>query len=56
MICFTKSSAGLAYTSEMAQKAYQRSFEPLAGIGNDYALIATSVAAAVVALIYFILI
>ncbi len=40
----------------MAQKTYQSSFEPQAGIGTDYALIATGVAASLIALIYLTLI
>jgi hypothetical protein len=40
----------------MAQKTYQPSFDPKAGIGTDYALIAGGVGAALIALIYLILI
>jgi hypothetical protein len=40
----------------MARKTYQSSFDPQDGIGTDYALIATGVAAALIALIYLILI
>ncbi|WP_256441536.1 hypothetical protein [Bradyrhizobium sediminis] len=40
----------------MAQKTYPSSFDPHADIGTDYALIATGVGAAVVALIYLLLI
>jgi len=40
----------------MDRKTYQSSFDPQAGIGTDYALIATGVAAALIALIYLILI
>jgi hypothetical protein len=41
----------------MAQKTYQSSFDPQAGIGTtDYALIAAGVGAALIALIYLILI
>jgi hypothetical protein len=40
----------------MAKKTYQPSFDSQNGIGTDYALIATSVGAALIALIYLILI
>ena len=40
----------------MAQKTDPSSFDPQADIGTDYALIATGVGAALVALIYLILI
>ena len=40
----------------MAQKTYPASFDPKADLTTDYALIATGVAAAVVALIFLILI
>ena len=41
----------------MAQKTYPSSFDPQADIGTtDYALIATGVAAALIALIYLLLI
>jgi hypothetical protein len=40
----------------MAQKSYPSSFDPQADLGTDYALIAAGVGAAVVALIYLILI
>jgi Flp pilus assembly pilin Flp len=40
----------------MAEKTYQPSFDPMDGTGTDYALIATGVAAALIALIYLILI
>ena len=40
----------------MAQKPYHPSFDPKAGIGTDYALIAAGVGAALIALIYLILI
>ena len=40
----------------MAQKIYPSSFDPQAGLGTDYALIATGVGAALIALIYLILI
>jgi hypothetical protein len=40
----------------MAKKTHQSSFDPKHAIATDYALIATSVAAAVVALVYLILI
>ncbi len=40
----------------MAQKAYPSPFDPQADIGTDYALIASGVAAALIALLYLILI
>jgi hypothetical protein len=40
----------------MTRKTYPSSFDPQADIGTDYALIATSVGAALIALIYLILI
>jgi hypothetical protein len=40
----------------MAGKTHQTPFDPKAGIGTDYALIATGVGAALIALIYLILI
>ena len=40
----------------MAQKTYPASFDPKADLTTDYALIATGVAAVVVALIFLILI
>jgi len=40
----------------MAQKTYPTSFDPQRDIGTDYALIAIGVGAALVALIYLILI
>jgi hypothetical protein len=40
----------------MAQKSCQTSFDPQAELGTDHALIATSVAAALIALIYLLLI
>jgi hypothetical protein len=40
----------------MAQKDYPTQFDPQRDIGTDYALIATGVAAALVALIYLLLI
>ena len=40
----------------MAQKTCQPSFEPKADIGTDYALIATGIGVALIALIYLILI
>ena len=39
----------------MAQKPCPSSFDPQADIGTDYALIATGVAAALIALIYLLL-
>jgi hypothetical protein len=39
----------------MARKPYQSSFDPQRGIGTDYALIATGVGAALIALIYLLL-
>ena len=40
----------------MTRKTYQSSFDPRDGIGTDYALIATGVGAALIALIYLLLI
>ena len=40
----------------MAQKTCQPSFEPKTDIGTDYALIATGIGVALIALIYLILI
>jgi len=40
----------------MAKKTCQPSFDSQGGVGTDYALIATSVGAALIALIYLILI
>jgi hypothetical protein len=40
----------------MARKPYPSSFDPQADLGTDYALIATGLGAALVALIYLILI
>jgi hypothetical protein len=40
----------------MAQKTFQPTFDPQVRLGTDYALIATSVGAALIALIYLILI
>jgi hypothetical protein len=40
----------------MAHKTYQPSFDPIDDIGTDYALIATGIGAALIALIYLILI
>jgi hypothetical protein len=40
----------------MAQKTCPTSFDPQADLGTDYALIATGIGAALVALIYLILI
>jgi hypothetical protein len=40
----------------MARKTYPSSFDPQADLGSDYALIAAGVGAALVALIYLILI
>ena len=40
----------------MAQKKYRSSFDPQADVGTDYALIATGVGAALIALIYLVLI
>ena len=39
----------------MAQKTYPSSFDPQRDIGTDYALIATGVGSALVALIYLLL-
>jgi hypothetical protein len=40
----------------MARKTYPSSFDPQADLGTDYALIATGLGAALVALIYLVLI
>ena len=40
----------------MTRKTHQSSLDPQADIGTDYTLIATGVAAALIALIYLILI
>jgi hypothetical protein len=40
----------------MAQKTYQTSFDPQDDLRTDYALIAASVGAALIALIYLVLI
>jgi hypothetical protein len=40
----------------MARKTRQSSFDPNAEIGTDYALIATGVGAALIALLYLVLI
>ena len=40
----------------MAQKTYQPSFDPKSDLGTDYALIAIGVGAALIALIYLVLI
>jgi len=40
----------------MAQRTYQSPFDPKADLGTDYALIAASVGAALIALIYLVLI
>jgi len=40
----------------MAQQTYQTSSDPQAELGTDYALIASGVAAALIALIYLMLI
>jgi len=40
----------------MAQKTFQPSFDPQGDIGTDYALIAAGVGAALIALIYLLLI
>jgi hypothetical protein len=40
----------------MAQKSYQPSFDPMDDFGTDYALIATGIGAALIALIYLLLI
>jgi hypothetical protein len=39
----------------MAQKTYPSSFESQSGLGTDYALIATGVGSALIALIYLLL-
>jgi hypothetical protein len=56
VICFTKDPGGLPYTSAMAQKTYPASFDPQRDIGTDYALIGIGVSAALIALVYLILI
>ncbi len=40
----------------MAQKTYPNSFDPQADLGTDYALIATGIGAALIALVYLLLI
>ena len=40
----------------MAQKTYPSSFDPQPGLGTDYALMAAGIAAALIALIYLIMI
>ena len=40
----------------MTQRTYQTSFDPKTDLGTDYALIAASVGAALIALIYLVLI
>jgi hypothetical protein len=40
----------------MAEKSHQMPFDPKSDIGTDYALIATGIGAALIALIYLILI
>jgi hypothetical protein len=40
----------------MARKTCQPSLDPKAGIGTDYALMATGIGAALIALIYLLLI
>jgi hypothetical protein len=40
----------------MAQKTYPSSFDPQPGLGTDYALMAAGIAAALIALIYLVLI
>ena len=40
----------------MVEKTYQPAFDTMDGIGTDYAMIATGVAAALIALIYLLLI
>jgi hypothetical protein len=42
--------------SAMAQRTCQSSFDPKADLGTDYALIAVSAGAALIALIYLILV
>jgi hypothetical protein len=54
--CFTKGLAGLPYISEMTQKTLPSPLDPKADIRTDYALILTGVGAALLALIYLILI
>ncbi len=40
----------------MTQRTYESSFDPKGDLGTDYALIAASVGAALIALIYLLLI
>jgi hypothetical protein len=54
VIYFTEAPAGSAYCSEMAEKTYP-SFDPKPDLTTDYALIATGVGAALIALIFLIL-
>ncbi len=56
MTCFTKGLAGLSYISEMAQKTLPSPQDPKADVRTDYALILAGVGAALLALIYLILI
>ena len=56
MTCFTKGSAGLPYISEMAQKTLPSPLDPKTDVRTDYALILTGIGAALLALIYLILI
>jgi hypothetical protein len=55
VICLTEGAGRLRQSREMAEKTYQSSFDPQ-GVVADYALIATGVAAALIGLIYLILI
>ena len=54
--CFTKGWAGLPYISGMAQKTLPSPLDPKDDVRTDYALILTGVGAALLALIYLILI
>jgi hypothetical protein len=56
VICFTNSPSDPLYIPGMTRKATQPSFQPSDDIRVDYALIASSLAAAVFALIYLILV
>jgi hypothetical protein len=53
--CFTEARGGLSYSTAMAPKIYPSSSDPKADVVTDYALIATGVAAALIALVYLIL-
>ena len=55
MTWFTVDDGRLSYSAAMARKTNPTSFDPKADIATDYALIATGVAAALIALVYLIL-